>query len=74
MVPGAFRQRQVAVIWCVADVQSVRPDLTEDQCWDVLQKCLDQHDSEWGFTWTFIKDIAADLFGLAPKTDAAGEA
>jgi hypothetical protein len=61
------RQRQVAVIWCVADVKDVRPDLTDDQAWEVLQECRDQHDCEWGITWTFIKDVAANLFGKAPK-------
>ena len=33
-----------------------------------IKYCSDKHDCEWGFTWTFIKDIAANLFGKAPKT------
>jgi hypothetical protein len=65
------RQRQVAIIWCIADVKGVRPDLTDEQAFDVLERCIDQHDCEWGFTWTFIKDIAEDLFGDAPETDEA---
>jgi len=67
------RQRQVAVIWCCEDVKHVRPDLTDDQAWEVLQQCRNQHDCEWGFTWTFIEDIAQDLFGDAPDTDDAAE-
>ena len=63
------RQRQVAVIWCCDDVKSVRPDLTDDQCFDVLKQCRDQHDCQYGFTWTFIEDVAQNLFGDAPETD-----
>ena len=68
------RQRQVAVTWCIADVKHVRPDLTDDQAWEVLEECRDRHDCEWGFTWTFIGDVADELFGDAPDTDEAEEA
>lgn len=63
--------RLVAVTWCIADVKQVRPALTDDQAWEVLEQCKDQHDCEWGFTWTFIKDVADGLFGSAAD---AGEA
>ncbi len=63
------RRRQVAVIFCVADVKGIRPDLSDEQCWDVLERCMDQHDCEWGFTWSFITDIAQELFGDTPETD-----
>jgi hypothetical protein len=63
------RQRQVAVIWGIEDVKGVRPDLSEEKCWEVLQTCVDQHDCQYGFTWTFIEDVAQDLFGDAPETD-----
>jgi hypothetical protein len=67
------RQRQVAVIFCCDDVKHVRPDLTDDQAWEVLQQCRDQHDCEYGFTWALIEDIAQDLFGDAPDTGEADE-
>ena len=67
------KHRQVAVTWCCEDVKHVRPDLSDDQCWEVLQQGIDQHDCEWGFTWTFIKDIAEEMFGEAPETNAAEE-
>jgi hypothetical protein len=62
------QRRQVAVVWCVEDVKHVRPDLTEDQAWQVLQQCYDKHDCEWGFTWTYLQDVAADLFPKQPST------
>jgi hypothetical protein len=56
------QHRQVAVIWSIEDVRHVRPDLSDDQAWEVLGRCRDQHDCEWGFTWTFLKDVADELF------------
>jgi len=55
-------RRHVAVIWSIEDVQNVRPDLDDDQAWEVLQACRDRHDCEWGFTWTFIEDVANEMF------------
>jgi hypothetical protein len=55
-------RRQVAVIWCIEDVQGVRPDLGDDQAWTVLQQCRKVHDCEFGFTWLLIETVADDLF------------
>ena len=55
----------VAIIWCIDDVQSVRPDLSSEQAWDVLVRCRDQHDCAWGFTWTYLKDVAELLYPLS---------
>ncbi len=54
--------RQVAVIWSIEDVQSVRPDLNDGQAWEVLQQCLKVHDCEVGFTWLLIRYVADDMF------------
>ncbi|MBS0263108.1 MAG: hypothetical protein JSS02_14285 [Planctomycetes bacterium] len=56
------KRRQVAVIWSVEDVQSVRPDLTDDQSWAVLKECERRHDASWGITWISIEIIAGELF------------
>lgn len=55
-------RRQVAIFWSIEDVQSVRPGLTGDQAWQVLQECERCHDCEFGFTWTLIKCVADELF------------
>jgi hypothetical protein len=67
-------RRQIAVVWSVEDVQEVRPDLTDDQCWEVLEQANDRHDAGIGITWDVLEIHAADLFGTAPETDAAEEA
>lgn len=63
-------RKQVAVIWCTEDVQSIRSDLTDDQAWQVLQQCRCVHDCEIGFTWLLIEMVADDLF---PKPDSTEE-
>ena len=61
-------RRQVAVIWSTDDVQDIRPDLTDDQAWRVLQNCRRVHDCEVGFSWLLIETVADDLFPEQPST------
>jgi hypothetical protein len=67
-------RREIAVTWCVEDVKGIRPDLSDEQVWEVLQQVKDVHDAEWGISWTTLETVAADLFGNAPKADKAEEA
>jgi hypothetical protein len=55
----------VAITWSIDDVRHVRPDLSREQAWDVLVRCRDKHDPEWGFTWSYLKDVAALLYPAA---------
>ena len=52
----------IAALWCVADVAILRPDLTEAQCWEVLDKCQHEHDAGVGINWDVIEDAAEELF------------
>jgi hypothetical protein len=63
----------IAVTWCIADVKGIRPDLMDDECWDVLQEAKDKHDADWGITWSFLQDIAAELFSPDASDDAGEE-
>jgi len=56
------RNHQIAAIWSIEDVKSVRPDLTDDQAWEVLEQVGDKQDAEWGISWTTIETVADDLF------------
>ncbi len=62
-------RRQIAAIWSIEDVQELRPDLTADQAWEVLQEVDRQHHAEVGINWHALEDAADDLFGPAPETD-----
>ena len=44
-------RRQIAVIWSVEDVQEIRPDLTDEQAWDVLEHAERHHDATIGINW-----------------------
>lgn len=65
------KRRQVAVIWDVEDVQEVRPDLTDEQAWEVLKQTRRQHDATLGINWETLEFTAQMLFGDAPESDEA---
>jgi len=65
---------RIAAIWGVEDVQGIRPDLTADQAWEVLEEIGDKHDAEWGITWTTLETMADDMFDRPPQSDKAKEA
>lgn len=56
------KRRQVAIVWCIEDVQQNRPDLTDDQAWEVLQECRSRHDCDIGFNWEYIDIVADELY------------
>ncbi len=56
------KHRQIAAIWSIEDVQGLRSDLTDDQAWEVLEQVGDNHDAEWGITYTTLETVADDLF------------
>jgi hypothetical protein len=63
------KQRQIADIWGIEDVQSVRPDLSDEQAWDVLQAVLRYRDAGIGINWEVIESHAEQLFGLEPGAE-----
>ena len=72
-IPKLLEQRrQVAVIWSIEDVQEVRPDLNNDQAWEVLQKCDRAHDCNYGLTWGGI-EMTADCMFPCPDDHAVGD-
>lgn len=62
------RQCQIAAIWSIDDVREIRPELTDHQAWEVLQRVAAYHDASHGITWQSLEDAAADLY---PETEAA---
>ncbi len=60
--------RKIAVVWCIEDVQDVRPDLTDEQAWQVLRQVKRNHDADIGVNRYTLEWNAEDLFGDAPET------
>ena len=56
------KRGMIANIWSIEDVQSVRPDLTDESCLQVLENCERYHDAEIGINWDVIRIHARDLF------------
>lgn len=56
------RRRQIAHVWEIGDVRDLRPDLTEDEAWSVLQLVDDQKDATLGITWDTLEAAASELF------------
>jgi len=54
--------RQIALIWDVDDVKVVRPDLTDDEALDVLERVKSKHDATMGVSWDTLECWADMLF------------
>ncbi len=69
------RNRLIAHTWCIDDVREIRPDLDDDQAWEVLQWTDKYLDSDLGISWQTLEIWADDLFPQpddGTQTDAAG--
>ena len=64
-------RQQVAIVWCIEDVQAVRPDLTNEQAWEVLKLAERYHDANIGINWDVLSCHADSRFGDEPDSDAA---
>jgi len=62
-------RKQIAIIWTIEDVQEMRPELGDDQAWEVLQIVSRRHDATLGVTWETLECVAQDLFGDAPDSN-----
>lgn len=57
------RDLSIAVVWHIADVLEVRPDLNKNQAWEVLRSVKQNHDANLGINWEVISATAEVLFG-----------
>lgn len=54
--------KQIGAIWGIEHVQELRPKLTADQAWKVLQRVDDGHDRDHGINRNTIRRVADELF------------
>lgn len=54
-------KKSIAIIWHVDDVKSIRPELSDEQAMEVLERFEKHHDPA-GLDWDFIKDICNELY------------
>ena len=67
--PTSPEGHSVEPFWpdAILAVKEVRPDLNEDQCWQVLQHAQRHHDATVGISWEVLDIVAGILFGDAAK-------
>ncbi len=58
-------RNQIAIIWDIDDVKAIRPDLTDEQAWEVLSTAKKWHDRDYGVTLGSLESIANHFFGEA---------
>jgi hypothetical protein len=66
------KRGQIAVPWSIEDVQGIRPHLTTEQAWEVLEEVKRKHDAEYGISWTTL-EIWADMLFRKPAQPHVAE-
>jgi hypothetical protein len=66
-------RQQIALVWSIADVKQLRPDLDDEQAWEVLEHVDHHKDAGLGITWLTLEMAAGHLFGAASEADEAEE-
>jgi hypothetical protein len=56
--------KSISVKWSTDDVKSIRPDLSDEQCYMVLIHAKNKHNAEIGINWFVLKNIADDLYPI----------
>jgi hypothetical protein len=70
-IEGLFAARkEIVIVWHVDDVKQVRPHLTDEQAWTVLESIGENHDAEYGVCWSTLSDHADSLFPENDKQEA----
>ena len=59
---GYNPSNSIAIIWCIDDVKSIREDLNDEQCLDVLNYADRKHDASMGITYETLACIANYLY------------
>jgi hypothetical protein len=57
----------IVIKWQIEDVQSIRPDLSDDEAYEVLVYLDDNHDANIGISWDVIEYAADYLFPEPPN-------
>lgn len=68
-----FERKEIGVVWMIDDVTSIRPDLTEEQAWEVLREADRYHDATIGINWDVLHYHAEALFGEAPDDEESDD-
>lgn len=71
LVSAKVQPNEVSFRWTISDVQTVRPDLSDSQARDVLQRVRVDYDASTGVFWASIEEAAKQLYGPGPDDEPA---
>jgi len=66
---GYNETNSIAIIWCIDDVKEQRPDLSDDECMEVLEYQERKHDASMGVSWDTLEWCAEHLFPIDKEND-----
>ena len=66
---GYNETNSIAIIWELDDVKSLRSDLTDDECMEVLGYVDRKHDASLGVTWETLEWHCDYLFPVKEKAN-----
>ena len=49
--------KRISIRWCIEDVAMVQPELSPDECYQVLINAQRQHDASIGINWDVLRFI-----------------
>jgi len=52
----------MSITWSTEDVQHIRPDLSDEQAFEVLESVLEHHDADIGVCWEALEFWASQMF------------
>lgn len=61
------QETQVAIPWSIEDIKNDRPDLTDEECLDVLHVAIDEHDANNGINWDILQYHTNRLYPLVEE-------
>ena len=59
---GYNETNSIAIIWEIDDIKELRPDLTDDECMEVLGYADRKHDASLGVCWETLQCHCDHLF------------
>ena len=51
----------ISITWSIADVLTIRPDLSNEEAMDVLERVYRGHDATIGISWETLRNYAEDI-------------
>jgi len=67
---NAVLVKEIAIFWNIEDVQSIRPDLSDEKASTVLKHLKKNHDASVGVNWETIEVVADIVF---PEIESANK-